>query len=69
MTETFVLAFLIFLLIGVAVSYRDSGFVGALFWGPALALLLITSCFYILIISGGVAAVKALIDSVGKVVA
>ena len=69
MNDTFVLMFLIALLCGVAAAYRDSGFIGALFWGPALALMLLTSALYILIISGGVAAVTALVRSIGGVIA
>jgi len=67
MNDTLILAFLIFLIVGVATAYRDSGFLGALLWGPALALLLLTAALYILIVSGGVAAVTAAVNTIGKV--
>lgn len=67
MSELFVMILLVFLLVGVASAYGQSGFLGSLIWGPALGLILVTCCLYVLIVAGGVSAIKALFDTIGKV--
>jgi hypothetical protein len=67
--DTIMLAFLIFLVVGIGAAYRDSGFLGSLIWGPALAAMLMICGLYVIIVSGGVSAITAGISAVGKVLA